>query len=307
MHQPVLSAEVLAWLRPRPGGTFIDATLGEGGHARALAERIGPGGRLLGIDCDAEAVARVQAHGGAWLERCTLVQANFAELGAVARAHGFEAVDGVLMDLGVSSAQLEVAERGFSFMRDGPLDMRMDRSRPLTAAELVNRLGEQELAELLRMYGEEHRAARIARVVVAERARRPLTRTGQLAELITRAVGGRRGRTHPATRTFLALRIAVNDELAALDRALPSGLELLKSGGRMAVIAFHSLEDRRVKECFARHAGRWVACPAGGREWVVAQPEVRILTRKPVRPSEAERRLNPRARSARLRVAERKG
>jgi 16S rRNA (cytosine1402-N4)-methyltransferase len=306
MHQPVLLDEVLAWLAPQRGGVFVDGTLGSGGHARAIAERISPEGRLLAMDRDAEAIDRVRCGGGAWLERCTLVHGNFADVQQVAAAQGFSAVDGMLLDLGVSSEQLGAAERGFSFQQDGPLDMRMDRAQGVTAAELVNTLPEEELAGLLWRYGEERHARRIARALVQGRAAGGITRTGQLADAVVGAQGGMRGRIHPATRAFQALRIAVNEELAALERGLAGGLEIVKAGGRVAVIAFHSLEDRVVKQFFVAHAGRWESLAAGGRRWIGAKPEVRILTKKPVIPSADELNANPRARSAKLRVAERK-
>lgn len=307
MHQAVLLGEVLHWLAPRPGGTYVDGTLGGGGHARALAEVIGAQGRLLALDQDAAALERAKAALGTLVGRCLLVKANFAEMGHVADAHGIRTVDGVVLDIGISSDQLDAPERGFSFMRDGPLDMRMDRDRPKTAAELVNTLDESELANLLRRYGEEPRARGIARQLVRERQQAPLLRTAQVADAVMRVYGGRRGRIHPATQTFQALRIAVNGELEALEQGLEAGLNLLAPGGRMAVISFHSLEDRLVKRCFAEHQGRWESLQAGGQKWVGRLPEVDVLTRKPVTATDEECQTNPRARSAKLRVAERKG
>ena len=307
MHQAVLLDEVLQFLAPTKGGRYVDGTLGDGGHARAIAERIGPGGRLLAMDSDEEAIEHVRREGGEWLGCCTLVHANFADTREVAPAYGFGQVDGILLDLGVSSRQLETAERGFSFVHDGPLDMRMDRAQNMTAADLVNSLSEHELADLLRRLGEERNARRIAGAIVRARIQAPFTRTGQLAELVLRVQGGRRSRIHPATRTFQALRMAVNGELAALSQGLDGGLNLLAPGGRLAVISFHSLEDRVVKRFFAEHAGHWESMAAGGRTWVGAKPEVNLVARKPVSASEREVRLNPRARSAKLRVAERKG
>lgn len=306
MHQAVLLAEVLAGLAPRRGGRYLDGTAGGGGHSRAIAEAIGSEGRLLALDRDAAALERTRTALGGLNGRCTLVQASFATMGEVAREHGFGRVDGILMDLGISSDQLDDGERGFSFMRDGPLDMRMDRTRGETAATLLNRLTEAELAELFRRYGEEPRARRIAREVAHQRAREPFERTGQLAGVVERVYGGRRGRIHPATLVFQALRIAVNDELGALERGLEAGAGLLVPGGRMAVISFHSLEDRLVKRFFVEHQGRMEALAGGGERWVGALPAMRVLTRKPVVASEAECRENSRARSAKLRVAERK-
>jgi 16S rRNA (cytosine1402-N4)-methyltransferase len=292
----------------REGGVYVDGTAGAGGHARAIAERMGPAGRLLAIDRDRHALERTRQRLGSLAGRCTLRHGNFVDLAALARDAGFDAADGVVLDLGVSSEQLEAPERGFSFMNDGPLDMRMDPDEPVpTAADLLNNLPESEVADLLRRLGEERDARRIARAVARARERHRIERTVELADLITAAKGGRRGRTHPATRTFLALRMAVNRELLALERGLEGGLSLLKPGGRMAVIAFHSLEDRIVKQCFARHAGRRESQPGGGERWVASEPPMRLVVPKPLTPSAAERARNPRARSARLRVAERKG
>ena len=306
MHRAVLLDEVIHWLAPRPGGVFIDGTLGGGGHTRAIAEAVGPRGRVMAMDQDAGALdrARPQLEGcAAW---CTLVKGSFAEMRQGAAACGMERVDGVLLDVGISSDQLDDPGRGFSFMREGPLDMRMDRDRQTTAADLVNTLPEAALAELLRRYGEEPRARAIARRVVAQRVREPFRDTAQLAGLVAEVYGGRRGRIHPATLTFQALRIAVNGELEALEKGLEAGLGLLGPGGRMAVIAFHSLEDRIVKRFFVEHQGRMESLPEGGSKWVGTPPAVTILTRKPVMAAEAECRDNPRARSAKLRVAERK-
>jgi 16S rRNA (cytosine1402-N4)-methyltransferase len=236
--------------------------------------------------------------------QCVFVHGNFAEMGGIARAAGFGRVDGVVLDLGVSSEQLETAERGFSFIQDGPLDMRMDTSEKETALRLVNDLAEDELRALLKDYGEEPNARRIARAVVRLRSEQPLTRTTELADLVCGVTGRRRG-THPATRTFQALRIAVNRELEALRDGLGEALRLLGSGGRLAVVAFHSLEDRIVKQRFAAHAGRWESLQAGGRAWRGEQPPVRRITRKPVIASDQERARNPRSRSAKLRVVER--
>ena len=306
MHQAVLLTETLDLLGLKPGGVYVDGTLGDGGHARKIAEATGPTGRLLALDQDGEAIVRVAQRGGEWIERCTLVQANFANLKEVAADHGFNRVDGVLLDLGVSSYQLEAAERGFSFVHDGPLDMRMDQTQPRTAADLLNALPEKELADLLWQYGEERQSRKIARAVGMQREKEKFVRTGQLAHVVEAALGGRRGRIHPATRTFQALRMAVNRELPSLERGLEGGLDILGPGGRLAVIAFHSLEDRIVKRFFVAHAGRWESLAAGGRTWVGTQPEVRLVTRKPVTASEQELGVNPRARSAKLRVAERK-
>jgi 16S rRNA (cytosine1402-N4)-methyltransferase len=224
----------------------------------------------------------------------------------VAAESGVSGVDGVLLDIGISSDQLDSAERGFSFMKDGPLDMRMNRDIQPTAADLVNTLPAQDLAEVLSRYGEEPRARAIARRIVAERDVRAFSRTSELADLVMKVYGGRRGRIHPATQTFQALRIAVNGELKALEAGLEAGLNLLAPGGRLVVISFHSLEDRIVKHFFADHQGRWESLAEGGRKWVGVEPKVEVLIRKPVMASEDECERNPRARSAKLRAVERK-
>jgi len=307
MHQAVLLDEVMAWLAPRPGGVYVDGTLGGGGHTRAIAERVGPTGRVMAMDQDTDALERVRGMPGWDSDRCILVRGSFARMDEAAAAHGIRAVDGVLLDIGISSDQLDDPERGFSFMKDGPLDMRMDRDRPATAADLLNSLSEEALAVLLRQYGEEPRARAIARRVIQRRAREPFARTGQLADLVADLYGGRRGRIHPATLTFQALRIAVNGELDALEQGLEAGLRILAPGGRMAVIAFHSLEDRIVKQFFVEHQGRMESLPEGGAKWVGSLPVMTILTRKPVTATNSECLENPRARSAKLRVAERQG
>jgi 16S rRNA (cytosine1402-N4)-methyltransferase len=298
--------EVVDLLAPRPGGVYVDGTAGSGGHALAIAGRIGPTGRLLLIDRDREAVLRVRAALADSPVRVSVVEANFADMKTVARANGIERADGILLDLGVSSNQLDEAERGFSFMRDGPLDMRMDRTQPLTAETLLNEASEERLEKILRDYGEEPRARAIVRRVAAARSSARLTRTAELARLVEAVYGGRRGRIHPATRTFQALRIAVNNELEVLALGLNGALELLAPAGRLAVISFHSLEDRTVKHFFADHTVRWESRPEGGRTRICSEPEVTTLTRKPVVASERECEANPRARSAKLRVAERK-
>jgi 16S rRNA (cytosine1402-N4)-methyltransferase len=306
MHQAVLLAEVMQWLAPRAGGVYIDGTVGGGGHARAILEVAGPTGRLLALDRDSTALDRARVAMGGCADRCTYVHASFADLDQVAATHGVAWADGVLLDIGISSDQLDNAERGFSFMKDGPLDMRMDREGARTAADLVNGLSEHELADVLRRYGEEPRARAIARRIVQNRELRMFSRTGELADLVMKVYGGRRGRIHPATQTFQALRIAVNGELKALEDGLRAGLNLLAPGGRLVVISFHSLEDRIVKHFFADHQGRWESLPEGGRRWSGVQPQVDVLTRKPVMASVYESEQNPRARSAKLRAVERK-
>lgn len=296
----------MAYLAPRAGGRYIDSTVDGGGHAAGILERSRPDGRLLGLDADPDALVRAREHLSAYGARVRLVHANFRALAAVARAEGFEQVAGILFDLGVSSDTLERSGRGFSFRRDEPLDMRYDPTTGVTAAELLARSSERELRQLLRAYGEEPHAARIARAIVEARARAPLRTTGQLVAVIERALGGARGRIHAATRTFQALRIAVNDELESLRLALAQAVELLARGGRLVVIAFHSLEDRVVKQFLRAESGGVCRCPPGlpvcgcGRT-----PRLALLTRKPVVPTAAEVAANPRARSAKLRAAER--
>ncbi len=294
-HIPVLLAEVLAGLAPRPGGRYIDGTLGGGGHAAAILEASGPDGQLLGLDVDPAALAETQARLAGFGARASIQRGNFRNLAEHAEAAGFTQVDGILLDLGVSSHQLDTAERGFSFGADAPLDMRLDPEEPETAADLVNRLPETVLADTIYRYGEEHGSRRIARFIVETRRKQSIETTSQLAEIVARALGGRRGKIHPATRTFQALRIAVNRELESLELVLPQAVDLLVPGGRLAVIAFHSLEDRIVKQFFRAESGY------GGTE----QRRLQIITPKPLEASQAETHANPRSRSAKLRVAER--
>ena len=292
-------------LEPIPGGVYVDGTVGGGGHAAALLGRTEGQARVLGIDRDAAALALARERLTDWAGRVRLAQGNYADMQEIAARVGVRAVDGVLLDIGLSSNQSEAPERGFSFAADGPLDMRMDRSSGPTAADLVNELEEAPLADLLWRYGEERRSRRIAAAIVAGRRQGRIETTGRLAALVECAAGGRRGRIHPATRTFQALRIAVNDELGSLRRGLDAGLGLLRTGGRLVVISFHSLEDRLVKQFSRAHAGRHEALPAGGSEWRGETPPVEVLTRKPVTASAAELERNPRARSAKLRAMRR--
>ncbi len=307
-HRPVLLAEVVSLLRPHAGGRYVDCTVGAGGHAAALLEASSPDGRLLGIDADPQALHLAGEQLQRFGNRVRLVQGSFRDLRTLLGETGFEVVDGVLFDLGVSSMQLASAERGFSFQMEGPLDMRMGPGAARTAAELVNELPEPALAELIARYGEERWARRIARAIVERRRRIPIRTTTELAAVVAGAIPGGQsragGRIHPATRTFQALRIAVNDELRALEEALPAAIEALAPGGRVAVIAFHSLEDRIVKRAFARAAGRCTCPPRLPVCRCGAQAQVRIVTPKPIMPAPAEREANPRSRSARLRVAE---
>ncbi|MCZ7591472.1 MAG: 16S rRNA (cytosine(1402)-N(4))-methyltransferase RsmH [Kiritimatiellae bacterium] len=304
MHEPVLLEEVLVGLAVKPGGHYIDGTLGGGGHARAILEQAGPKGRLLGIDRDPHALALAQAR-LADLPNATLARGNFSEMKTLAQQHGLGGVDGVLLDIGVSSMQLDTPERGFSFQADAPLDMRMDPDIPRSAADWANQISESDLADVLWRFGEERASRRIARFIVEARQRAPIRTTSELAELVVRAKGGQRGRIHPATQTFQALRVAVNNELGALEEGIESALSLLKSGGRLAVISFHSLEDRIVKQRMAAHVGRRESLEAGGERWIVSPPRVKWIVKTPAMAGETEMKRNPRARSARLRVVER--
>jgi 16S rRNA (cytosine1402-N4)-methyltransferase len=290
----VLVHEVLAQLACRPGGRYLDCTVGQGGMAVRLLERSGPDGLVVGMDQDAEAIEASRARLARFGNRARLIQGNFRELKRHLAMAGVPEVDGVLFDLGVSSAQLDRPERGFSFLADGPLDMRMDRRTELTAADLLKRLPETELADLIYRYGEERYSRRIARAIVRARAARPLSTTGELVDVLRQAVPVpyRHGRIHFATRTFQALRIAVNRELDALEAGLREAVDVLAPAGRICVISFHSLEDRIAKQAFR-------ALSRG------SEPVLSVVTKKPVVASEAERRENPRARSAKLRVAER--
>ena len=304
-HEPVMLREALDGLAVRPGGRYVDATAGLGGHSSAIVQAALPGGRLLSLDRDPAAVAhlreRLAPHGDAVL----VVHGPFEDIEAICEEHGFRPVDGVLFDLGVSSMQLDAPGRGFSFQRDEPLDMRMDPTEETTASDIVNTYEERALAALIYEYGEEPRSRRIAREIVR---RRPIRTTGELAAAVEGAVGRQpsRGRSpiHPATLTFQALRIAVNRELEQLDAALEGARNLLAEGGRLVVISFHSLEDRRVKEFIRLHA-RDCICPP--RQPVCTcdhRATLREVTRRPLRPTADEVARNPRARSARLRVAE---
>ena len=293
-------------LAPRAGARYVDATVNGGGHAAGIMERSSPDGELLGLDADPDAIARARERLAAFGTRVHLVHANFRALAQVARAEGFDSVAGVLFDLGLSSDTLERSGRGFSFRRDEPLDMRYDPTTGITAAELLARSSERELRHLLRTYGEEPAAARIARAIVEARARTPLRTTGQLVAVIEGALGPARRRIHAATRTFQALRIAVNDELGSLQVALEQAVSLLARGGRLVVIAFHSLEDRLVKQFLRNESSSVCRCPPQLPVCVCGRaPRLAVLTRKPVVPTPAEVAANPRARSAKLRAAER--
>ncbi len=307
-HTPVMLGEVVDWLAPRPGGRVVDGTLGGGGHARAIAERLAPGGALVGLDQDPDALeqagrALTDLPGGVSVR---LVRANFADLRAVLDEEGIPAVDGVLLDLGVSSYQLDTPQRGFAFRYNGPLDMRMDPGSAETAADLLGRLSEGQIARLLFDYGEEPRARRIAAEIVRRRADRPLATTEDLVDAVRGAMPFRTrpGEIHPATRTFQALRIAVNRELEVLSAALRQAAQALAPGGRLVVIAYHSLEDRIVKTTMAELAGKRVETDLP--QAAPPAPILNVLTKKPRTASPDEVRANPRARSAKLRAAERR-
>jgi 16S rRNA (cytosine1402-N4)-methyltransferase len=303
VHVPVLLAQALTGLALTPNAACIDGTLGGAGHAEAILERTAPAGRLLGLDADPAAIQRGQARLARFGERVALAQTSFRRLAAAAAEHGFTAVNAIVLDLGLSSFQLAEAERGFSFQVAGPLDMRMDPTSSLTAAEIVNEWPQDALADVIYRLGEEPRSRRIARAIVANR---PLHTTVELAEVVSRAVGGQRGeRIHPATRVFMGLRIQVNDELAALEAVLPQAVALLAPEGRLAIITFHSLEDRIVKQFMQREA-RDCLCPADLPLCRCGHTAtLRIITRKPIQPEPAEIASNPRSRSAKLRIAER--
>lgn len=305
-HTPVLLAEALEILSPRPGGFYVDCTIGAGGHSAAILGASAPDGRVLGIDRDGDALRQARERLAPFGARVSLVHGNFRDLKAVLMQEDAPPPDGILLDLGVSSMQLDQGARGFSYRAEAPLDMRMDRSQGLTAADLVNSLPERELAEILAGYGEERWAARIAQCIVSARAREPILTTGRLAELVKEAIpaAARRQGPHPARRTFQALRIRVNDELGILERTLEDAVEVLRPGGRIAVISFHSLEDRIVKRTFAC-LGKDCICPPGLPACGCGhRRQLRSLTRHPLEAGEIERTANPRARSAKLRGAE---
>jgi 16S rRNA (cytosine1402-N4)-methyltransferase len=294
LHQPVLLDEVMTYLQPQPGGLFCDATVGMGGHARAILERTGPDGRLVGIDRDRDAIAQARVALQSFGDRVTLVHAPFSRAKAVLAELGVVAVDGFLVDLGVSSPQLDRAERGFSFRSTGPLDMRMDQSAGETLADFLSRVDEGELEHIIREYGEERFAGRIARAIVQAREAQTLGTTADLAAIVARAMPHHERHKNPATRTFQALRIVLNDELGQLNAFLDDVTDCLKPGARLCVISFHSLEDRIAKRRLRVLAGK-----DGG-----ATARLRILTKHVVIAGDEERERNPRARSAKLRAAE---
>jgi 16S rRNA (cytosine1402-N4)-methyltransferase len=290
-HSPVMLDEVLEMLNLPEGGCFVDCTVGLGGHSLAASQRLGSGGRIIGVDRDQHSLSIAHDRLSGFSGQLDLVQGDFRKIAAVLEDRGVATVDGMLFDLGISSYQLNDPERGFSFMAEGPLDMRMDQDGAFSAYDLINSLSEKELSSILKMYGEERMHNRIARFLVAERGRHPIESTSELKDVVLRAMPAhyRRQKIHPATRTFQAFRIAVNRELESLEIALEHCLDYLRPGGRIVVIAFHSLEDRIVKHKFRAFSQKGL---------------IRLVTRKPLRPTEEEVRLNSRARSARLRAAE---
>jgi 16S rRNA (cytosine1402-N4)-methyltransferase len=292
VHVSVMHREVMEFLRPSPGGCFLDGTLGLGGHAASIAEAIGPQGHLIGLDRDENSLELAKARLSGFKGRLDLVQSDFRDFDAVLKQLGVKELDGMLLDLGISSFQMDNPARGFSFRLEGPLDMRMDQNGFVSAYELVNSLGEEELAKIIFNFGEERYSRRIARMIVQYRATKPVETTHELEEIIFKAVPAsyRHMRIHPATRTFQAIRIAVNRELESLKIVLDKAVDHLKVGGRIAVISFHSLEDRIVKEKFRN---------------LSKEEQVSLLMKKPLMPGDEEIQANPRSRSARLRVAER--
>jgi len=301
-HIPVLVKEAVEGLQTKPGGYFIDCTVGMGGHAAAILERIPPQGKLLGIDADPEAIRVARAKLGDYKEAVILANDSFANLNAICKKYDFYPVGGILFDLGVSSMQLDTAQRGFSFQRDAPLDMRFNPQQELTAHDIINSFPEPELARIIKEYGEERHSRLIARHIVQGR---PITSTLQLAQLVEQVLGRHRTKIHPATRTFMAVRIAVNRELESLRVALEQTINLLHYQGRLVVISYHSLEDRIVKEFMRREASSCV-CPP---RTIVCRcghvPTLKLISRKVIKPTPLEIESNPRSRSAKLRIAER--
>ena len=300
-HKPVLYHEIIHALSPKNKGLYVDGTLGAGGHARGILEASAPGGHLLGLDLDPQALALARENLAPYGQRVRLMQASYDTLSERLVEVGWYAVDGILLDLGISSMQVDTPDRGFSFTHDAPLDMRFSPEYSVKAADLVNSLPQKELADLIYRYGEERASRKIAGAIVRSR---PLWTTFELASVIERVVPRKEGSIHPATRTFQALRIAVNDELAKVENVLPQAISSLKGGGRLAIISFHSLEDRIVKEFFRRES-RDCICPPKQPVCTCGHKSIlKEVTRKPIVPRETEISENPRARSAKLRIAE---
>ena len=300
-HVPVLLKETIEALKIQPGGHYIDCTVGEGGHALAILEKISPGGHLLGIDADPQAINAANTRLQQFKPSVSLANANFADLENICLKYSLPPVDGILFDLGISSLQLESKERGFSFQYDAPLDMRFNPIQGISAAELINTLPEAEIADLIERYGEDHRSRQVAKHIVANR---PVNTTHQLAQLIRKAVGDKRGRINPATKTFQALRISVNQELENIKTALRQAINLLKSAGRLVIISYHSLEDRLAKEFF-RQESKGCLCPQDVLTCVCGHSAtLKIITKKVIKPSVEEIKANRRSRSAKMRVVE---
>ena len=305
-HKSVLLMECMEGLAIRPNGIYIDGTAGGAGHSSCIASRLSEGGRLIALDQDEAAVKTATERLSVFGERATVVRSNFREVGSVCRMLGIGQIDGMLLDLGVSSYQLDTAERGFSYQADAPLDMRMDLRNPLTAYDVVNEYSEERIKKILFEYGEERFSGRIASAILKARGQAPIRTTGELVRIVKGAIpaAARDGGHHPAKRTFQALRIEVNAELDVIEPAIRSAVDLLRPGGRIAIITFHSLEDRIVKQTFADLASG-CTCPKNFPVCVCGKkPRVKVITRKPILPSDAELEENPRSRSAKLRVAE---
>ncbi len=302
IHKPVLLSEAIEALQAQPGKRYVDCTLGSGGHAAAILAKIMPDGQLLGIDADPKAIELAENSLAKHTESTILINANFANLEIICRESNFLPVDGILFDLGISSTQLEVSERGFSFQNDGPLDMRFSPAQELTAADIINTMREDKLSQIIKDYGEESHSKRIARHIIKSR---PINSTLQLVTVVEKAIGSRRGKIHPATKTFMALRILVNHEMENLAAALKQSIVCLKNQGRLVVISYHSLEDRIVKQ-FMQRESKGCLCPP---DIPVCQcghtPSLKIISNKVITPSLTEIKSNPRSRSAKLRVAER--
>ena len=300
-HLSVLYQEIITALKPAAHGRYVDATVGAGGHAWGILDASSPDGQLLGLDIDPDALAIASQRLSSFQDRVHLVHSSYTSLSGVLLAIGWDFVDGIVIDLGVSSMQIDTPQRGFSFLKEGPLDMRFDPSQPVSASDIVNRYPEAEIADILYEYGEERRSRQIARAIVQAR---PIKSTLELAKVIQRAAGKSSGKIHPATRSFQALRIAVNQELQSLEDFLPQGVEALRPGGRMAVIAFHSLEDRIVKHYFRRESKDCI-CPPEQPECTCGhKASIKEINRHPIEAGEEEKQNNPRARSARLRIIE---
>lgn len=306
MHIPVMLNECLEALMTDPGGIYVDGTLGNGGHAGRIFECMNEGGVLIAFDRDIDAIKRVtgklKSEAG---KRVELVHDNYANMADRLDQLGIGKINGLLLDLGVSSFQLDLADRGFSFQQDAPIDMRMDQTQGSTAGDLVNTASEQELADIIYRYGEDRAARRIARAIVETRARTKIETTGQLAAIVERATGGRKGKkTHPATKTFQALRMAINEELAGIEQVLETMIGRLVVGGRIVVLTFHSLEDRLVKQFFNRHVPHEESLQQGGVRRIYEEPAVEWIWKKPLTASQEEQAANPRSRSAKLRAVE---